>query len=116
MAKTYAPTRREAIGTLMATATVALASCAAPRTAESDTRTVRVIATSDLHGKMLPWSYPADKEVPTGSMAQLATAIAEFRDERTLLIDVGDSIQDNMAEVFASVSSATAARARGKRP
>lgn len=105
----YMPTRREAIETLVATATMALAGCKRPRATDDDAspsdasdnnRTVRILATSDLHGKMVPWNYPFDTEEPTGSMTQLSSAIKEFRDEHTLLVDVGDTIQDNMAEVF----------------
>lgn len=108
----YMPTRREAIGTLMATATIALAGCATPPAtddgtssdvsdaADDNTRTVRILATSDLHGKMVPWNYPFDAEELTGSMTQLSSAIKELRDEHTLLVDLGDTIQDNMAEVF----------------
>lgn len=103
-------TRREALGALTASASIALAGCQTPAKPEApdgaagdasaNTRTVRILCTSDLHGKMLPWNYPADEEDASGSMPQLATAIASLRDERTLLIDVGDTIQDNMAEVF----------------
>jgi 2',3'-cyclic-nucleotide 2'-phosphodiesterase/3'-nucleotidase len=48
----------------------------------------------------LPWDYALDADDPTGSMAKLATAIKELRDENTLLIDAGDTIQDNMADLF----------------
>ena len=62
---------------------------------------VRILATSDTHGKFLPWNYPADEEDTTGSMAQLAAAVRHLRDDKdTILVDAGDTIQDNMAEVF----------------
>jgi len=41
-----------------------------------------------------------DEEDPTGSMAKLASAIKELRDDDTLLVDAGDTIQDNMADLF----------------
>ena len=48
----------------------------------------------------VPWDNALDVEDPAGSMAKLSTAIKELRDENTLLIDAGDTIQDNMADLF----------------
>ena len=62
---------------------------------------LRIIATSDLHGKMVPWEYALNAESPVGSMAQLATALAEYRTPDTLLVDAGDTIQENSADLFA---------------
>ncbi len=59
-----------------------------------------MLATSDTHGMFVPWDYPLDEEDGSGSMAQLATAVRKLRDEDTLLVDAGDTIQDNMAEIF----------------
>ena len=59
-----------------------------------------MLATSDTHGMFMPWDYVLDEESPSGSMAKLATAIHELRNENTLLVDVGDTIQDNMANIF----------------
>ena len=56
-------------------------------------KTLRIIATSDLHGKFMPWDYALNAESPSGSMVQLATAIAQYRDDNTLLVDAGDTIQ-----------------------
>ena len=100
-------TRRQALTALVASAPAALAGCtaqspAAPTSAAPQTRTIRILATSDLHGKMLPYNYPADEADASGSLAQVATAVSQLRDENTLLIDVGDTIQDNMAEIFAN--------------
>ena len=68
--------------------------------AAPETRTLRIIATNDLHGKFLPWDYALNTESPSGSMAQLSTAIAQYRDDSTLLVDAGDTIQDNSADIF----------------
>ena len=65
-----------------------------------ETRQLRILATSDLHGKFMPWDYALNAESTSGSMAQLASAIKEYRTENTLLVDAGDSIQDNAAEIF----------------
>ena len=72
----------------------------AARGARAETRSLRIIATSDLHGKITPWDYALNEESPSGSMAQLASAIAAYRTPDTLLVDAGDTIQDNSAEIF----------------
>ena len=65
-----------------------------------ETKALRIIGTSDLHGKFLPWDYALNAESTSGSVAQLSTAIAEYRTENTLLVDAGDTIQDNSADIF----------------
>ena len=69
-------------------------------TAVQETTSIRIITTSDMHGKMLPWDYLANEAAPNGSMAQVASAVKAFRTENTILVDVGDVIQDNSAELF----------------
>ncbi len=53
----------------------------------SKARILRIIATSDLHGKFMPWDYATDSESDYGSLAQLSTAIKEYRNDDTLLFD-----------------------------
>lgn len=65
-----------------------------------DTTTVRLICTSDLHGKFVPWDYALNQESLTGSVAQLANAVAAYRTDATLVMDAGDTIQDNSADIF----------------
>lgn len=67
---------------------------------EAETRTVRIIATSDLHGKFVPWDYALNAADFSGSMAQLATAIQAYRTADTILVDAGDTVQDNSADLF----------------
>ena len=43
------------------------------------TKTLRILATSELHGKFCPWDYALNEASPSGSMAQLSTAIAQYR-------------------------------------
>ena len=64
------------------------------------TKTIQILATSDLHGKFYPWDYALNQESTSGSMCQLASAIKEFRNENTILVDAGDTIQDNSADIF----------------
>lgn len=65
-----------------------------------ESKSLRIISTSDLHGKFYPWDYALNEESLSGSVAQLSTAIAEYRNEDTLLFDAGDTIQDNSADIF----------------
>ena len=65
-----------------------------------ETRSVRILATSDLHGKFMPWDYSMNEESRKGSAAQLSSAIADHRTDETLLVDAGDLIQGNFADLF----------------
>ena len=67
---------------------------------ETRTKTLRVIATSDLHGKFYPWDYALNEQSTSGSVAQLASAVSQYRTENTILVDAGDTIQDNSADLF----------------
>lgn len=64
------------------------------------TKTLRILATGDLHGKFCPWDYALNEASPSGSMAQLSTAVAQYRNEETILVDAGDTLQDNSADLF----------------
>lgn len=49
----------------------------APAQAETaEVKTLRIIGTSDLHGKFMPWDYALNAESMSGSIVQLATAVA----------------------------------------
>lgn len=67
---------------------------------EAETVDIQILATSDLHGKFVPWDYALNAESKSGSVAQLATAIKSLRNENTLVVDAGDTIQDNAADIF----------------
>lgn len=64
---------------------------------------IKILGTSDVHGRIVPWSYGADVEDRSGSYAQIATYVNDVRKnhKNVLLVDVGDAIQDNQVEVFA---------------
>ena len=66
----------------------------------TEQKNLRILATSDLHGMFVPWDYARNTEYLSGSMAQLATAVNQYRLPNTLLVDAGDTIQDNSAELF----------------
>ena len=61
---------------------------------------LQILATSDTHGKFDPWDYAANKADTSGSVAQQAAAIKELRTADTLVIDAGDTIQGNSAQLF----------------
>ena len=67
---------------------------------DADKNTIRIISTSDIHGKMLAYDYALDVADTSGSLAQVSSAIKEYRNDNTILVDVGDTIQDNFADLF----------------
>ncbi len=67
---------------------------------------IKILGTSDVHGRVVPWSYGADVEDRSGSYAQIATYVNDVRKnhKNVLLVEVGDAIQDNQVEVFAKTA------------
>ncbi len=61
---------------------------------------LQILATSDTHGRFLPWDYAANKADTSGSVAQQAAAISQRRTPSTIVVDAGDTIQGNSAELF----------------
>lgn len=64
---------------------------------------IKILGTSDVHGRVVPWSYGADIADSSGSYAQISSYINEVRkhNPNVVLVDIGDAIQDNQVEVFA---------------
>ncbi len=98
--------RRNFLKAATASATVAAAAgCLTPAASACDLKNLwkmdlQILATSDTHGKFDPWDYAANKADASGSVAQQATAIKENRTDTTLVVDAGDTIQANSAELF----------------
>ena len=67
---------------------------------ESETMDLQILASSDTHGKFTTWDYAVNAEDTSGSMVQMSTAIDSLRNENTILVDAGDTIQGNSAELF----------------
>lgn len=69
---------------------------------ENDTVKLQILATSDLHGRFEAYDYAVNEKDPSGSLTQLSTMIKELREENpnTILVDNGDTIQDNSSELF----------------
>jgi hypothetical protein len=63
---------------------------------------VTVLGTTDLHGRIFPWDYATDTEDVDAGMAKLQTLVKQEKaaNPNTILIDTGDTLQDNMADLF----------------
>lgn len=68
----------------------------------ADTATVTILQTSDLHGRIYPHDYATDTVDSDTGLAKIATLVKQERaiDPDALLIDCGDTVQDNSAELF----------------
>lgn len=53
---------------------------------------IRLLATSDVHGYIPPYSYGTNESISSG-MSRISTMIQSLRDENTLVLDNGDTIQ-----------------------
>ena len=100
----FASSMKKAIATVLSAAMVlTIAGAQNPATvkaADKDEVTIQVLQTSDLHGKFLPFNYATASVDDKGSLAQVATLIKQYRNDNTLLIDCGDTLQDNMNSIF----------------
>jgi 2',3'-cyclic-nucleotide 2'-phosphodiesterase/3'-nucleotidase len=79
--------------------------------------TVTVLATTDLHGNLVPVDYVTGRPAPRG-LAKIATLIREARagNANTLLIDCGDTIQGTpLEDVYQSIAR-TGADPAGHKP
>ncbi|MCM3589812.1 5'-nucleotidase C-terminal domain-containing protein [Brevibacillus borstelensis] len=65
---------------------------------------ITLLGTSDIHGRFMPWDYEIDGPNNNGSLTQLFTMVKQIREENpnTILLDAGDCIQGNSAELFNS--------------
>lgn len=69
-------------------------------TNKNDEVTIQLLATSDIHNKFYPYEYAVNEESKSGSLAQVATVINELKTDNTIIIDVGDTLQDNYSDLF----------------
>lgn len=70
--------------------------------AETDEKTVTILQTSDLHGRIYPHDYATDSEDGDAGLAKIQTIIKTEREKNPslILMDTGDTVQDNSAELF----------------
>lgn len=68
----------------------------------ADTTTITILGTADLHGRIYPHDYATDTVDSDAGLAKIATLVKQERaiDPDALLIDCGDAVQDNSAELF----------------
>jgi 2',3'-cyclic-nucleotide 2'-phosphodiesterase/3'-nucleotidase len=69
---------------------------------DEDSITIAVAATSDMHGRIYPWEYAIDEADDDAGFALTDTIVTKLRADypNTILLDIGDSMQDNSAELF----------------
>lgn len=63
---------------------------------------IKIIATSDMHGWFVPWDFSTDIESTSGSVTYLSTIIKSYREdnENVIYVDCGDTVQSNYVEYF----------------
>lgn len=69
---------------------------------DSNAVTITVLGTTDLHGRIYPWEYATDTGDIDAGMAKIQTLVKQEKaiNPNTLLIDTGDTLQDNMVDIF----------------
>jgi len=65
-------------------------------------QTIRIAATADVHGRIYPYEYAIDSEDNDAGLAKVSTIVNQLREENPymILMDDGDTVQDNSAELF----------------
>src|SRR5438093_11742790 len=75
---------------------------APPSSAVSDTAHIVIVATTDIHGRVLGWDYVRDGVAP-GGLSRVATALETLRARypgNVVLVDAGDLLQGNPFATF----------------
>ena len=79
-----------------------------PPPTPADSAHVVIVATTDVHGRVLGWDYVRDGVAP-GGLSRAATILESLREQnpdRVVLVDAGDLIQGNLfATYFGQVDS-----------
>jgi len=68
----------------------------------ADTTTITILGTADLHGRIYPYEYAIDSYDDDTGLAKIGTLVKQERaiDPNALLIDCGDTVQDNSVDLF----------------
>lgn len=68
----------------------------------SGEKDIQILGTSDLHGRFDSFDYASNTANTAGGLTQISQKVKELRAQNpdTLLVDAGDTIQDNMADLF----------------
>ncbi|RRD94042.1 bifunctional metallophosphatase/5'-nucleotidase [Clostridiales bacterium COT073_COT-073] len=64
--------------------------------------TITILGTADMHGRIYAYEYAIDEVDKDAGFAKITTLVKEERakNPNLLLMDVGDTVQDNSAELF----------------
>jgi len=67
-----------------------------------DAKKITILGTSDLHGRIYAYDYATDTVDKDAGLAKIQSIVKRERaiDPDALLIDMGDTVQDNSAELF----------------
>src|SRR6266566_1817146 len=88
------------------------------RAATPDTAHIVIVATTDIHGRVLGWDYVRDAATP-GGLSRAATALETLRaryPSNLILVDAGDLLQGNPFATFFGRYGARPPGRRGRRP
>ena len=68
----------------------------------ADEITIAIAATSDVHGRIYPYEYAIDSADNDAGFSMTYPFVQQIREEypNALVIDIGDTVQDNSAELF----------------
>lgn len=69
---------------------------------QNESVNLQILTTTDTHGRFLPYDYAVNAADNTGSLAQISTAVKDLKakNPNTILVDAGDSLQDNSQALF----------------
>lgn len=70
--------------------------------AAEENKTIQILGTSDLHGWFVSHDYASNQENKKGGLTQISTVVKEMKaqNSRTMVVDAGDTIQDNMSDLY----------------
>ncbi len=68
----------------------------------ADKLTITIGATGDLHGRLFPYEYSICEDKKSAGLSKISVLVKKLREDNpnTILVDVGDTVQDNSAELF----------------
>jgi len=69
---------------------------------EGELKKITLLGTADMHGRIYAYEYAIDAVDKDAGLAKIQTLVKEVRanEDNVILMDVGDTVQDNSAELF----------------
>lgn len=67
-----------------------------------DGQKITILGTADMHGRIYPYEYAINSSDKDAGLGKIQTLVKQVRaeDPDAILVDVGDTVQDNSAELF----------------